>query len=71
MHAQRKNKQVFIGPLLGEGRLQSITTIHHLIYLFMKSSKIFVSFCSPNNECVTWACLQCGKRKQDLRHFFN
>ena len=37
---QRKNTQVFIRPLLREGRLKSIKTIHHLIHLFMGSSKI-------------------------------
>ena len=41
---QRKNTQVFIGPLLKEGRLKLIKTIHHLIRLLMESSKSFASF---------------------------
>ena len=42
MHATRKNMQVFIGPVLEEGRPKSIKIIHHLICLLMVSSKIFV-----------------------------
>ena len=37
MHATR---QVFIGPVLKEGRLKSIKTIYHLIRLLMESLKI-------------------------------
>ena len=41
---QEKNAQVFIGPVLEEGRLKLIKTIYHLIRLLMESSKIFVLF---------------------------
>ena len=36
-HDTRKNMQVFIRPVLKEGRLKSIKTIYHLIRLLMES----------------------------------
>ena len=41
---QKKTTQVFIGPVLEEGRLKSIKTIYHFIRLFMENVKIFVPF---------------------------
>ena len=35
--------QVFIGPLLEEGRLKSIIIMHYLIHLLMESLKLFYS----------------------------
>ena len=44
MHATKKIMQVFIRPVLEEGRFKSIKTIYYLIRLFMESLKIcFVS----------------------------
>ena len=43
-HLQKNNMQVFVGPLLEEGRPKPIKTIHHLIRLLMESSKIIGSF---------------------------
>ena len=57
--------QVFIGPIIKEGRLKSIRTIHHLICLLMESSKFLFCFCSPNGMLVTCICLRCDKHKQD------
>ena len=44
LQKKQKTTQVFIRPVLKEGRLKSIKTIYHRIRLFMESSKIFVSF---------------------------
>ena len=53
---QRKNTQVFIGPLLREGRLKSIKTIHHLIRMLMESLKIELCFVSvAPTVCVSHA----------------
>ena len=66
-HATKKEKmQVFIRPVLEEGRLKSIKTIYHIIHLLMESLKIF---CSSNGMHVVCVCLQCGKRKRDRHHF--
>ena len=41
---QRKILQVFIGPLLKEGKLKLIKTMHHLIRLLMESENLcFIS----------------------------
>ena len=41
----QKITQVFIMPLLREGRLKLIETIHHLIHLLMESLKSLFHLC--------------------------
>ena len=51
---QRKNKQVFIEPVLEEGRLKLIKAMYHLICLLMGSSKSL--FCSV----APVVCMSCA-----------
>ena len=57
MDATKKNTQVFVGPVLEEGRLKSIKTI---IPSYFPGHGEFenLCFCSPNGVCVTCICLQ-------------
>ena len=52
---QKKTTQVFIRPVLEEGRLKSIKTIYYLIRLFMESLKIFVFVSLAPTVCVSRA----------------
>ena len=60
---QRKNVQVFIRPLLREGKLKLIKNLHHLICLLMESLKILCFRSVAPMVCMF-------KNKQD-HHFFN
>ena len=52
---QKKTMKVFIGPVLKEGRLNSIKTIYHLIRLFMESLKLFCFVSLAPMVCVSRA----------------
>jgi len=65
MHATGKHLQGLMRPAISKGSFKSTKLYTILLSWLWRVRKSLFCFHSLNSECVTCACLQCGRCKQN------